>query len=583
MFTKRFPFFVLLTRRQHISYSGLQAGAGSPRLNTMHIVAGLIVTVLLSACSKNPDERAGKLFSYVPEDTLYLAANTEPVPEGFYKHQVQQVKAIFSDDGMGKMLEAAKKKEPGQRFFVTLMQELSMRAGAGELDQIGLDRNARTVTYAWGLAPVMRSDIRDPSAFKAMLEDVAKRSGYALDWQTCEGLDCLAFSGSGKSPLSIEMVLHPDHIAVALFLAKNRASMVAHLVGKKVPAKSYSVARFEEFQEQNHYLGAGAGFVELDGMVDRVAGRIADDLAQRGKTGEAAQVRRCAGGVKALLANMPRMIFGAKEIKEKEVRSEVVLETTPGLAKTLQDIPAKLDGLEMAANPVIDFGVGLNIPRFRDALIDLLKQVGMAAKKSGCTAIPPDAMQKASMAIAMAMGMGITQLQGLYVAVNDITLDDQMKPSKVDARFSIAADDPVGLLRMAAAFVPPLADLELPEDGKQVPLPAGVLPPGMPPVSLARKGKFLNVVVGDGDAKTVPVDAAHPALLWGTLDGPRYYGALGGLIDRVRPKLAKGKDAERSEQALVALRTVEKFVPSVSQRIHPDSRGLVMDFDIRYP
>jgi len=277
------------------------------------------------------------------------------------------------------------------------------------------------------------------------------------------------------------------------------------------------------------------------------------------------------------------MVFGARGIEEKRMRATVVLEASPRLTKTLKSLPARLEGMRRVENPVLDFGVGVNIPRLRDGLIELFREIEVAARENGCSAIPAKALQTASMAVGMAMGLGVSQLQGLYVAVNEIKLDPQAKPAEIDMRLSIAADDPVGLLRMAAAFVPPLARLELPQDGKRVRLPAAALPPGSPPVSLSLNGKFLDILVGTTDKKTVPMASKEPALWWSTLDGPRYYSTLGDAIGQAAMKFRKDGDSQETEQALVTMRAVERFAPIVSQRVYPDQRGLVMDFDIRYP
>ena len=146
--------------------------------------------------------------------------------------------------------------------------------------------------------------------------------------------------------------------------------------------------------------------------------------------------------------------------------------------------------------------------------------LGGAGDKAGCRAIQKKAMDEASMGIAMAMGFGLAQVKTLYVAIDDVKLGKNSQPEKASARFSLIADDPMGMVRMFSMFAPPLATLQVPDDGTSVPLPDGLLPPGMPPVSLTLKEKNLNIIMGDGKAAVTAMDTSNPALFWLTTDGP---------------------------------------------------------------
>ena len=259
---------------------------------------------------------------------------------------------------------------------------------------------------------------------------------------------------------------------------------------------------------------------------------------------------------------------------------EVVLKTTPQVSKSLMAIPSPLKDFEVSADPMLDFGFSANVPKLRDSLLSFMAFLGKTGEKTGCKAIRKKAMDEASMGIAMAMGMGITQVKTLYVAIDELKLGKKNQPENVSARFSLVADDPMGLVRMLSMFAPPLATIQVPDDGVPVPLPDGLLPAGMPPVNLSLEGKNLDIVMGE-KALSRTMDASKPALFWFTSDGPRYYSVFAQLAESAQP--SEKISAKEQKQAADMMRLMGQYQPWMSLMTYPDERGVVVDITVRYP
>jgi hypothetical protein len=302
-------------------------------------------------------------------------------------------------------------------------------------------------------------------------------------------------------------------------------------------------------------------------------------MTMEGKSqAEKEQSEKCFATAKEVLVNTPQLVIGIKQMQAKQVNAELFLQTTPELAKTLKTLPASLDESIVSENPILDMGISLNVPNVRDSLLAFLNYLGKVGGKHDCAAINKEELDKQSMGISMAMGMGITQVKSLYLAVNDLKLDENMQPVNADARVSMVADDPVGLFRMASMFVPPLAQMQIPDDGKQVALPAGLLPPGSPEVNLSRNGQRLDLIVG-GSSELRKLDQSNPAIFWSSLDGGRYYNIL---ADVMKTAPADKRDPE-AEEAIRIMQSMSEFQPSIHQTIYPDDKGMVISLELRYP
>jgi hypothetical protein len=355
--------------------------------------------------------------------------------------------------------------------------------------------------------------------------------------------------------------------------------MSAHLTGEtKLPAPM-SYATLQQFIAENNYTGYGEGFIKLREAMNVIEPLAIGMMKMQGQEAEADMAKKCMAVATNVLDNVPELRFGTRAVEGKRANIEMLMKMDKELAGIMKTLPASLDKMPVSQNPVFDLGLSLNIPAVRDNLLAFMTWLGEQGKSSGCDAIQADKLNEASVGIAMAMGMGLTQVKAVYFALNDIELDPQtMQPKKLDARASVVADDPIGLVRMAAVAAPPLAQMKMPKDGETITLGPEMLPPGTPPLTVGLDGKRLDVTIAGSSAPTKMLPGDKPAILWSAMDGPRYYEVFANLAKMAPPS----PDRPDAELGIELMQKMGKFQPSMTQTIYPDDRGLVFDLQMTY-
>lgn len=529
------------------------------------------------------DNAAYPLLNYVPKNTLYMMGSSRPLPEAFMNNQIEIAGQLFT-----MFLELVEKEEgelkrPPQgtvdAFAYEMVMEFKGALSPEKFSDLGLSTSSRGVLYGHGLLPVMRIELPDPAKFRATIKRVEERSGYKVAWEKCGSLDCMKFTEPSSSDGGALLVMHPNHVAMGVYLGPEPGPMGSHLTGEtKVPAPM-SYASLQQFIAENGYTGYGEGFIKLREAMDVIEPLAIGMMKMQGQTADADMAKKCMAVATSVLDNVPELIIGTRAIEGKRANVEMLMKMDKELAAVMKTLPASLDKMPVSQNPVFDLGLSLNIPAVRDNLLAFMTWLGEQGKSSGCEAIEADKLNEASVGIAMAMGMGLTQVKSVYFALNDIELDPAtMQPSKLDARASVVADDPVGLVRMASMLAPPLAQMKMPKDGETITLGPDTLPPGTPPLTVGLDGKRLDVAIAGSSAASKMLPADKQALLWSTMDGPRYYEVFANLAKMAPPS----PDRPDAELGIELIEKMGKFQPSMTQTIYPDDRGLVFDLDITY-
>ncbi len=599
----------------------------------------LMIAASLTACSDNKNEKKesttaetvvtpqaktsdkfGEMLAYVPADTAYLMANSVAVPDDVLEFQMKRLQLLVSalsaniksitdaankmplessTDDASSVTEAGTASDQGETasdtaqdvskdvvkaepnagdFIEALLQEFSTNLNKDGLAKLGLKFNGHSMLYALDMLPVIRYELANKDDFKALLTRAEKTSGYKLEWIKCNEHDCLV-SKEGKE-LNIATVFVDDHVAIAPFTAENKQQVIDHLLGTKKPEKSYKVADWSVFVSTNNYKGYGEGFVKLDAMLGKLEQFMLTKAKQeQGDHFDEQAFKGCFAVAQAHTKNVPELVFGMKELSEKAIQYEVVVKTAPEVSTVLQGLPNKLTDMKQPINPIFTLGLNMNMPNLRNALTQYVNFLAASGEQHKCTAIDPVALRKSIGGLAMAMTMGASQFKSIFVALDKIELDDSGKPSKVEAFGTVAADDPMALLQMLAMVNPQFATLQLPDDGKPVKLPAGVIPAGpvSPELSLSRQGKLLNIFVGNDQMALEPISVKENTIFWNITDSKRYYGLMNKVIEQ-----APEAGGAETKDVMEVMNALGEFSGVVSQQIGFDKRGVVLDYSIKY-
>ncbi|HHL19838.1 MAG TPA: hypothetical protein ENJ33_08890 [Thiothrix sp.] len=589
-------------------------------------VISLMIAASLTACSDNKNEKKesatteavvtsqaktsdkfSEMLAYVPADTAYLMANSVAVPDDVLEFQMKRFQMLVSalsaniksitdvankmpseDSDSSASTEAketsdatkeATKEEPNAGDFIkALLQEFSTNLNKDGLAKLGLKFNGHSMFYALDMLPVIRYELANKEAFKALLSKAEKTSGYKLEWSKCGEHDCLV-SKKGKE-LNIATVFVGDHVAIAPFSSEKKQQVMDHLLGTKKPEKSYKVADWNTFVSENGYKGYGEGFVKLNTMLGKLEQFLLTKTKQeQGDSFDEQAFKGCFAVVKAHTKNVPELVFGIKELSEKAIKYEVVVKTAPEVSTVLQGLPNKLTDMKQPTNPIFTLGVNMNMPNLRNALTQYVNFLATSGEEHKCAAINPVELRKSIGGLAMAMTMGASQFKSIFVALDNLELDNNGKPSKVEAFGTVVADDPMALLQMLAMVNPQFATLQLPDNGKPVKLPVGVIPAGLvsPELSLSRQGRLLNMFVGNDQMALEPISVKENTIFWNVTDSKRYYGLMNKVIEQ-----APETKGEKTKEVMEVMNALGEFSGVMSQQIGFDKRGVVLDYSISY-
>lgn len=595
----------------------------------------LMIAVALTACDKKnenkeiaapeavvaPQAKASSQFAdmlaYVPVDTAYLMANSEPVPDDVMVFQLQRLQTLVailsnniksitkateenvasvvsSDETDNKAstegdatdektvastTEAATPAKPAiGDFFEALLKEVSSNLNKDGLGKLGIKLDGHGMVYELDMLPVIRYELSSKDDFKALLTRAEKTSGHKLEWSQCGEHDCLV-SKEGKE-LNVAAVFIGNQVAIAPFSADKKQQVMDHLLGVKKPEKSYTVTDWSAFLAENSYKGYSEGFVKVGAMVDKFEQlMLVEEKKKQGDSFDEQAMKGCFSVAKAHAKNVPEFVFGTKQFSKESVQYEVVVKTTAEISTVLQGLSNKLTGLQQPSNPIITMGLNLNMPNVRNGLTQYINFLAKAGEEYKCEAIDPVSLRKSVGGLSMAMSMGASQFKSIFVALDKIELDDSGKPSTIEAFGTVVADDPMALLQMLAMVNPLFATFQLPDDGKPVKLPAGVIPPGpiSPVVSLSRKDKSLNVFVGNDQMTLEPISVKENTVFWNVTDSKRYYGMMNKMMEK-----SPNANDEDTKNIIDMMNALGEFSGVVSHQIGFDERGVVIDYSMKY-
>lgn len=538
------------------------------------------------------------IMSFVPADTAYLATNKKPMPDDVVEFQLQRAQQmidIFSkasknmNNKVDKKIPSEKNKikkteDKSEKFFETLFLDLGNKLKENKFNETGLSTKAHNVIYGLQTMPVVRLGIADKDAVLATLKRAEEASDYKLELTKCGLIDCF-INQDEESEMTITIVILKKHLALSIFPSDKKEQMIKHLIGEASPKKSFSEKNWDAFLATNKFSGYGDGFINLQTLFKSAKPLMVQGMKENAdKKFDERSAEACFNVAQEHVENMPEILFGTKGLKKTSMDYEIVFKTSPAVTATLQTIANKTNISKRSENAIFDLGLNINFIKLRDALTQYTSFLTSSAEKHKCNKIDPMDVRKAMGGIGMAMNMGLTQFKSLYLSLNEVELDKQMQPKKVDAYVSIGTEDPGGLVSMLAMLNPAFATLKIPADGKAVKVPAELIPSKgapVPPISLSREEKTLNIMVGNDNPALVEYKKTKPEVLSFSIDGKRYYEIMEKVLDSI-PTPANKKGKKEQEQSLALFKAMENMSGNIQQEIYADERGLVIDYHVQY-
>jgi hypothetical protein len=498
-----------------------------------------------------------EVLSYVPEDTIAFFGGLEPFPlKDVLKFgnaaQLEMQRKQWSD-----IIASPKFKEapPGARMILGLLMTYSdlLMDRDHFAEKVGIPQKVESALYTVGIIPVLRVKLADPAAFTAFIEAAEKTGKVIGDKNNVSGVDFLSYSfdkpDSAKHiPIKLLIAQNQNYAVFSFDVPFERERLLGLILGAQKPEKALSGEnRLQTIQEKYSLLPTALGYINhhevingltqaganefgrmLDAMINAIPRSPNPDCGGKQPCAKEKRVvmlksvavkpdpfatirtKACHKELMAIADEWPQTVFGYTNLnigaKKSQADTLMVMESTnlslmTDLLTLRGHIPSffRKDGGSMA----LGVAVGLNldaVPPFVTKMLTGLSQTEHQCKplkdmQQQLMRTNPEIILRGATAV-------LAGIKGISLALLNVNLDPSaaLSPQKVkdlDGIITVSAENPQALLR-AARNMPnsPLAGLNIPEDGRAVPLPPLPMLPTNVTLQAAVKGKHIVIYYG---------------------------------------------------------------------------------------
>jgi hypothetical protein len=485
------------------------------RIRHLLPLTALASALLLAGCGGDQD--TGQPLAFAPADTPWLLANAEPMPaaamDAWWKNAQQM--APFYERALESAVADIERKEPdatATKALRAVRDELRGKYSQEGWKSLGFTNEARSAIYGIGLVPVLRMELGDPAAFRAFVGRVEAKSGASLATGEVAGQAFWKIGGDDGKAM-IVAAIQDKHLVLTIAPAQPSEALLRSLLGLDRPASSaLDAGVLAKFDEERGYLPYGSGWIDSQRLAALLTGERSpiekEFLGALGvEPGDTTLSPACKTEFAALAAAMPRLSFGYRAMDAKSMDIHYALEVAPEHGKALAALAADVPGLDGRGEGMLDVGFGLDLDAFAGFVNARAAKV--AEKPFACEALVPlnEDIAKANSELANpAVFMAGAALSGIYASLSQFELGEGVPVFK--GKVALGSDNPLSLLQMAGGFMPQLATLDLKPGASPVSLPAGMLPPTLPPAHVAVSDKALALSIGEGEETTLAAFAA---------------------------------------------------------------------------
>jgi hypothetical protein len=551
------------------------------------LMCGLLA---LAACS-HKDRNAPLAFA--PADTPYLVANLEPLDDATQAALMDQANTQLPAM-VAQLRQAADRLQAAHKTDLAgLIRALAAEYDGKTAQQVtadsGIDPKGRMALFGIGLSPVLRADLADPARFNAVVGRLEHGYGHTLQTAT---LDKQSYRHVrlGDSPLQALIAIEGKQAVLAVLPANADPALLRRALGLVRPDKSVQdTHRVATLAKANGYQPYVVGYLDST-LLPALLADGKDPMVQALYPAQMpAMPANCRSEFERIAARVPMLSFGYTTLEAKQMTQRVDIALAPDIVQAFAGIKVALPGLGDDLDAPFDMALALPVEEIRtfwtaqaDAvaatpftcpvLTDLNAQFAKLGQDVQRTAIPP-----------------IGDLRGIRIAVDSFVAGSGGAMPQVSGRALVASRNPAGLLAMAQATMPALAQAKPAADGEPVALPAQVTAMAGQAGWVAMNDEALAVGVGAGeDAKLADMLKAAGGkagdLFKMQVDGDMYRKWIALVADRLTAATAAQSaagtmDAEAGKRAIAQFDTLRKQAERIKRvdiEAHVDDRGLVI-------
>lgn len=547
------------------------------------IAATLVFTAVVQAASRN----SANLLQYIPSDTPYVIASTEPMPaklldkleptvDEILKAYQRVLRHVMAEQ-LVKMSEEEGGAEEAEKFRAVAEEFLGLMSIEG-LRNAGIARDSAFAMYGNGLIPVMRFELSDAALFDATIDRFEKQAKTPLVIGEVDG-DAYKFIDAGEVHFIIATL--DEQAILTVVPATFDESQVAITLGVQKPktslAKSKTLRAINKEYGFSNYM---TGYFDIQRFAQMFMGPASDfdqGVFDAFEYSQPVLSDNCRGEITEMAGIAPRMVFGYSKVSVDSIESSMVVELRQDLAQGLAGVSSAVPGLGVDPGGFMSFGMGLNIlalRNFYEARLDAIEadpyQCEMFADIQASAAKGREALNQPLPPVVYSFRgfvANITDIKGLDMA-------SQTPPESIDASLLVAIENAESLVMMAAMMDPQIAAMNLVADGKPVRLELAQLADVADDAFAALSNDSVAVSIGAGaesnSAKMLVADSTSPApFLSMSMDSARYYSMMG---DAMAADHSDDSEREVSPAMREAMRDIMRLSGSMYERMTVDVR-----------
>ncbi|MEO3681426.1 hypothetical protein ABHN84_03875 [Shewanella vesiculosa] len=460
------------------------------------------------------------MLDYIPADTLAFSGQLVPFPLKDYLYSIAGNYQAYDVD---KMLPLDENSSAKERFFVSLYKQYMSVLSEPEtlLSTYGLPDTIQSYFYTLGALPVMKIELSNPAAFWAELDRAEQESGLTHTVGQSGSVEYRGYAltnADDEEHIDIVFAVKDNWLTVTLNTSFNQAELLETALGeKKVEHPISATTILQDIANAHGFMQDSISFINhvelVKGLTSTDGNMLAKQMTKMIEIeGEDpfAELKTpvCQTELTGIAANWPRSVMGLNSYsisrEESNIDASMVFESNnqvilSALNKMRGFVPSFTT---KGHDNILSVALGVDVNQLAPALNEVWTD--LQTPQYQCAALAQMQLQLSELNPAM-LGMmtGMANgVKGISVTLADYKLaDNNGQPSfeTLDALISVSAEKPMMLVDMLKPFYPPLANIDLKDNGDPVDItPMLMLPPELGvSAKLAIKGNHLVAYTGD--------------------------------------------------------------------------------------
>lgn len=544
----------------------------------------LISAGLLSGCSDdNASTEAASVLNYIPADSPYFMASSEPMPEqaAFDLYQRMQPTASLESDleelrDILPQIEDDEVQHALMTLLIAMGEELEGVESLEDIHALGLKASPQAALYGLGILPVLRMQLHDEEAFRETLQRILTKAEINPSTATTNGTDYWVLTPEG----SVKAILAIIDQQLLLSVVPQDASdeLLAQVLGSDLPDSNLEDSgALAALEERHGFTPYGAGEVDFSRLLNELSSpsHAGTQALMDAVEAEQLDLSACQADIDRLTGRFPGLVMGMREYNQERMEMNVILETDEAIVSDLRALTTQVPGLG-STEGMASFGMGLNLP----VLLQTIQKYAQEVRQNPFSCAELQDLNSAWTEINVAMNNPATMmigsaLTGLKARIDSLTMTDG-EPTGTGI-LTIASQNPLGLLTTASAFAPELGALGLEPGGEAKQIQSMMLPPDVPPLYAAMSDTAIVLGAGISDSETLQAELQAPEsdrdlLLYGHITG-EFYDALADVMEQVASDDVSASDIEMFRQ-------YAEIYQNMEYGFRVDDAGVEMNFSL---